>query len=214
MSVTATSKQANSAKGRPPLESGMRLTSVEFERRYALYPDMRAELVEGVVYVASPMRHRPHGRPQRIVSSWLGTYESEHAGVDGGDGSTIRLDPENDYQPDAFLRYLGGSLRDTEDEYLEGAPELAFEIAASSASIDTGPKLRAYRRNGVQEYVIWQVYEARVDWYSLEDGEYVPLQPDDRGVIHSRVFPGLKLDVHALLNLDLAGVLAVQRGAD
>jgi Uma2 family endonuclease len=195
----------------PPLESGMRLTSVEFERRYALYPDMRAELVEGVVYVASPMRHRPHGRPQAIATTWLGTYEVQRANVETGVTSTVRLDPDNNVQPDAFLRYLVGNSEETEDQYLAGAPELVCEVTASSASYDTGPKLRAYRRNGVQEYIIWQVFDEKLDWYSLEDGEYVPLSPDERGVIHSKVFPGLRLDVRALLAYDLAGVLAEQQ---
>lgn len=211
MSATATSTSPSTGKGRPPLESGMRLTSVEFERRYALYPDMRAELVEGVVYVSSPMLHPDHGFPQRVVSAWLGTYQAQHPGIDGGDGSTIRLDPENNYQPDAFLRFPQGTSRLTEDRYLAGAPELIVEIAASSASYDTGPKLRAYRRNGVQEYIIWQVYDERLDWYSLEDGEYVPLLPDAGGLIHSKVFPGLRLDVEALLRRDLAAVLAAQQ---
>src|SRR6476646_10565433 len=89
----------------PPLESGDRLTSIEFERRYSLRPDIwRAELIEGVVYVASPMRHTEHGRPQRIVSGWLAAYQAEHPDVDGGDGSTLRLDPDNNFQPDSFLR--------------------------------------------------------------------------------------------------------------
>ena len=39
--------------GTPPLESGDRLTRQEFERRYTAASDIRkAELIEGVVYVA------------------------------------------------------------------------------------------------------------------------------------------------------------------
>lgn len=200
----------------PGLESGDRLTSAEFERRYALRPDIRrAELIEGVVHVASPMRHQSHGAPQRHVSTWLGVYQAAHPGVDGGDGSTIRLDNDNNVQPDAFLRYTVGTSRATADDYLEGGPELVVEISASSASIDLGRKLRAYRRNGVQEYIVWQLEERRLDWFTLEGGDYRPLLPDARGVIASRVFPGLRLAVDALLAGDLAGVLAEQaRGQD
>ena len=196
----------------PPLESGDRLTSVEFERRYEAHPEIRrAELVEGVVYVASPMHHEGHSRPQRIVSTWLGVYQSQHTDVDGGDGGTVRLDADNDVQPDSYLRRFDGTSRHTDDDYLEGPPEFVFEVAASSASVDLGPKLRAYRRNGVREYVVWQVWEKRLDWFELnEDGEYVAREPNRRGVIESRAFPGLRLAVEKLVAEDLAGVLAEQ----
>lgn len=52
----------------PPLESGDRLTRPEFERRYAAAPHIKkAELIEGVVYVASPLRHEQHGKPHSRV---------------------------------------------------------------------------------------------------------------------------------------------------
>ncbi len=196
----------------PPLESGDRLTSVEFERRYALHPEVRrAELIEGVVHVASPMHHDHHGGPQRIVSTWMGVYQASHPGVDGGDGSTTRLDADNNVQPDAFLRYRDGTSRVTEDDYIDGPPELVFEIAASSASIDLGAKKHAYQRSGVREYVVWQLYEERIDWFALQDGEYVTLAPDATGIVESRSFPGLRLDVAALLLRDLGAVLGAQQ---
>ena len=40
----------------PPLENGDRLTRCEFERRYALRPDLKkAQLIEGIVYMPSPV---------------------------------------------------------------------------------------------------------------------------------------------------------------
>ena len=53
--------------------------------------------------------------------------------------------------------------------------------------------------------------DRRVEWFTLHEGEYVPLPPDERGAIGSRVFPGLRLAVPALLASDLAAVLAEQR---
>jgi Uma2 family endonuclease len=157
------------------------------------------------------MHHEGHSRPQRIVSTWLGVYQSQHTDVDGGDGGTVRLDADNDVQPDSYLRRIDGTSRHTDDDYLEGPPEFVFEVAASSASVDLGPKLRAYRRNGVREYVVWQVWEKRLDWFELnEDGEYVAREPNRRGVIESRAFPGLRLAVEKLVAEDLAGVLAEQ----
>ncbi len=65
----------------------------------------------------------------------------------------------------------------------------------------------AHRRNGVQEYVVWQIEDARVDWFVLEEGAYLSLSPDADGRVHSRTFPGLVLDVEALLEGDNAAVL-------
>jgi len=83
------------------------------------------------------------------------------------------------------------------------------EIAASSAAIDLHDKKRAYRRNGVREYIVWQVYEQKLDWFYLEEGEYVSLPVEEDGVIRSRVFPGLWLAVDNLLAENMAQVLAV-----
>ncbi len=197
----------------PPLESGDRLTRHEFERRYQAMPSIKkAELVEGVVYVASPVRMANHGRPHAVLVGWLMVYKAATPGVDLGDNATVRLDADNEPQPDALLRIepeVGGNSRISEDDYVEGAPELIAEIAASSASYDLNDKLNAYRRNGVQEYIVWQMYENRLDWYSLQEGRYVPLEPDAAGVIRSQIFPGLWLVVNALREGNLAEVLAV-----
>jgi Uma2 family endonuclease len=134
--------------------------------------------------------------------------------VDFGDNATVRLDADNEVQPDALLRLAsGGTSRISADDYVESAPELIVEIAASSTSIDLHDKLKVYRRNGVQEYLVWQVYDRRVDWFHLSEGEYVPLMPDEAGVIRSQAFPGLALNVVKLLEGDLAGVLSdLQKG--
>jgi Uma2 family endonuclease len=96
----------------------------------------------------------------------------------------------------------------TADGYLEGPPELAIEIAASSASYDLHQKLHAYRRNGVLEYLVHRTEDADVDWFVLEGGEYVRQRRDARGLLHGRTFPGLGLDVPALLRDDLIALRA------
>jgi Uma2 family endonuclease len=103
----------------------------------------------------------------------------------------------------------GGQARLSEDDYIEGAPELVAEIAASSAAIDLGDKKRAYRRNGIREYIVWQVFEQKLDWFYLQEGEYIPLPVDEDGVIRSQVFPGLWLAVNDLLSGNMGRVLAV-----
>src|SRR2546427_7660206 len=145
----------------PPLEPGDRLTRPEFERRYAAMPHLKkAELLEGIVYMPSPVCHADHGRPHFNVIGWLGRYCDETPGVEGGDNSSLRLDLDNEPQPDAFLMIqaaCGGHARIDEDDYVAGGPELIAEVAASSVSYDLGDKQNVYRRSGVREYVIWRV---------------------------------------------------------
>ncbi len=188
--------QPSSATGHlPPLESGDRLTRPEFERRYAAAPHIKkAELIEGIVYVASPLRFQQHAEPHSRIHGWLWTYQVSTPGLLLGIEPTVRLDLDNEPQPDIVLildEAVGGQARLTQDGYLEGVPELVVEIAASSAAIDLGNKLQAYRRNGVGEYIVWQVFENRLDWFQLVEGEYRSLVPDQDGIIRSRVFPGL-----------------------
>ncbi len=201
----------------PPLENGDRLTRYEFERRYQdTIQIKKAELIEGVVYVASPVRASKHGRPHAKIIGWLGTYSAASPGVDLLDNATVRLDADNEPQPDALLRIepeVGGNSRISEDDYIEGSPELIVEIAASSASYDLNDKLNAYRRNGVKEYIVWQMYENRLDWFILKEGRYIPLEADETGIIRSEVFPGLWLAVDALREGNLASVLTtLQQG--
>jgi Uma2 family endonuclease len=196
-----------------PLESGDRMNRYEFERRYVAMPKVKkAELIEGIVYMASALRYKSHGEPHANLIVWLGTYAVSTQGVGIADNTTVRLDLDNEPQPDVVLlieENCGGQSRISDDDYIEGAPELVAEVAASSASIDLHDKKKAYRRNGVREYIVWRVLENQLDWFSLEDGEYITLTADASGVIKSKVFPGLWLNVYALLAGNMAQVLAV-----
>ncbi|MCB0062736.1 MAG: Uma2 family endonuclease [Caldilineaceae bacterium] len=197
----------------PPLENGDRLTRAEFERRYQQYPQLKkAELIESEVYVGSPVHVQSHADPHFDLISWLGFYRAATPGVRGSDNATLRIDLENEPQPDILLRldrHYGGRTYISEDDYLEGSPELIVEVAASSASYDLNKKKRIYARNGVQEYLVAQAYERRIDWFALHDSGYISRQPDDNGVIRSAVFPGLWLAAEAVWPGDLAQMLAV-----
>ncbi|HEX9372770.1 MAG TPA: Uma2 family endonuclease [Roseiflexaceae bacterium] len=201
----------------PPLENGDYLTRAEFERRYNALPWLKkAELIEGVVYMGSPVRSEVHAEPHAAVVMWAGVSRAATPGVRVADNATLRLDPDNEPQPDVMLRIepqAGGTSRIGDDGYVEGAPELVIEIAASSATYDVRDKRTIYRRNGVREYIVWQVYDRQLDWWVLRDGEYQPLMPDESGVLRSEIFPGLWLDGPALLTDDPATLLAtLQQG--
>ena len=184
----------------PPLESGDRLSRPEFERRYEAMPQStQAELLEGMVFMASPLRAQAHGRPHARMMGWLIAYEAATPGVEVLDNPTVRLDADNEPQPDAVLRMEnGGQSTISEDDYIEGAPELIIEIAASSASLDLGAKLQVYQRNQVQEYLVWRVYDGEFDWFELQNNQYIQLSADSSDILRSRIFPGLWL-VEALI---------------
>lgn len=201
------------ARSIPELENGDRLSRAEFERRYDAMPGLkRAELIEGVVQMPSPVRHSRHSRPHSHLVAWLACYESATPGLEVGDNGSVRLDQDNIPQPDAYLMFhprCGGQARFSSDDFVEGAPELVAEIASSSVSYDLGAKLHAYRRNGVREYVVWRVLDQQVDWFVLVEGRYEPLASVADGILKSTVFPGLWLDPAAIVNGDLARALAV-----
>ncbi len=195
-----------------PLENGDFLTRDEFERRYQAMPNVKkAELIKGRVYMPSPVRQGSHGRMHSQIMLWLGTYYVATPGLDLGDNATVRLGID-EVQPDALLRLEpehGGRSHINEEDYIEGPPELIVEIASSSTSYDLHEKRDVYRVRGVREYLGWQVYDERIDWFQLVNDEYAPLAPDESGMIRSQVFPGLQLDVEALLDGDMVKVLAV-----
>jgi Uma2 family endonuclease len=195
----------------PPLAAGDRLSRDEFERRYAAMPHLKkAELIEGVVYMPSPVRLAAHGEPHSLLAGWLVAYCARTPGTGTGTEATLRLDQDNEPQPDLLLRVAtsAGTSRVDADDYLQGAPELVVEIAATSVSYDLHQKLEVYRRNGVREYLVYRPTEAAVDWFHMREGRYHPIAPGSDGVLRSLVFPGLWLEVRALLRSNAAALLA------
>jgi Uma2 family endonuclease len=200
----------------PLLANGDHLTQSEFHWRYERMPELKkAELIEGVVYMSSPVGCDFHAGHDLELHVWLGTYMAATLGVKAYANGTWILNEKNECQPDCFLCWepeYGGRSR-LEGKYREGAPELVAEVAASSQSIDLHTKKHVYQQQGVLEYLVWRVLERGLDWFFLRDGKYVPKLPDRNGVIKSEAFPGLWLDVPALLAQNLAAVLAcLQRG--
>jgi Uma2 family endonuclease len=51
--------------------------------------------------------------------------------------------------------------------------------------------------------------DREIDWFSLQDGDYIRLEIDDNSIIKSQVFPGLWLAVEAMLSGSMVDVLAV-----
>ena len=197
----------------PPLEQGDCMGRPEFERRYARMPGVKkAELLEGKVYMPSPVSLSRHARPQSILSGLCERYVTATPGVDAADNCTLRLDLLNEPQPDLVLfrsRERGGSACVDDDGYLSGAPELVIEIASSSRSYDLHEKKEVYRRHGIAEYLVYRVDDEEVDWFVLDEGEYRRQEPDEDGLLRSCGFPGFQIDTQALVAGDRPRLAAV-----
>jgi Uma2 family endonuclease len=190
-----------------PFENGDVMSREEFHRLYSQCEGLEhVELIEGVVYLPSPIRSEGHGQEQRLIIKWLEAYVSTRDGIDWHPPSSVLLDDKNEPEPDVMLFRENRAKYD--DGYLASAPELIVEIAASSAARDLHQKKRAYERNGVREYIVWRTKDGAIDWFRLVDGKYEVVEPDAKGIIESAEFPGLRLDVRAMLAKDRKKVLA------
>ena len=194
----------------PVLENGDSLTLSEFLRRYEHMHDCKkAELINGMTHMPSPVRIEQHAEPDGLIHGWLFTFAIENH-LKFYPNPTLLLDTENSFQPDAILCSTprkGGRTWLNAKGYLCGAPELVVEVAASTVSIDLRDKLRVYQRAGVTEYIVWRTQDKAVDWFVLKDGAYVAQRPE-RGLLRSVTFPKLVLDTKALLARDGAKVIA------
>ncbi|MEO6808925.1 MAG: Uma2 family endonuclease [Isosphaeraceae bacterium] len=193
-----------------PLVAGQRLDQAEFHRRYEAMPsDVRAELIDGVVYIPSPVS-REHGHADVNAIGWLMHYRRHTPGVEVlGDATTI-LGRKSEPQPDVQLRILpecGGQSRN-QGPYVGGAPELVVEVAKATRYVDLGPKLADYERAGVLEYLVRALDPDEVLWFALRDRAFIQVSPDADGLYRSSAFPGLWLNPAALLSDDLDRLFA------
>ncbi len=151
----------------PMLVEGQRLDQPTFHALYeAMPPGTRAELIDGVVYMPSPVG-RAHGRAQVPVIVWLAYYSEKTRGVEILDNATTILGWKSETQPDGLARILpafGGRTWD-ENGYVHGAPELVVEVARTTRYVDLGPKLSDYERAGVIEYVVHAIEPDDIFWF-------------------------------------------------
>jgi Uma2 family endonuclease len=207
-------RPASNGAAEPELHSGDRMTREEFHRIYEQMPEeFRAELIGGIVYVASPLKWR-HGTNHLPLGSLFFAYEGKTPGVESGDNTTILLGEEGEPQPDLYLRILrefGGQSWMTKEEYVAGPPELLAEIAHSSHAIDLHDKREDYARYGVLEYLVVCLRERQLRWFDLRAGQ--ELLPDADGVFRIHTFPGLWIHGKALLSKDYGLLMAtLERG--
>jgi hypothetical protein len=201
----------NTRTALPWLVDGERLDRATYHERYAAMPEeTRAELIGGVVYMASPLG-LGHSRPDFCIDFWLGYYTAYTPGTEGLKNASVFFEDYGEHQPDSVLRILpenGGRTHD-EGNYYAGGPELVVEVSDSSLKIDLGPRLEDYERAGVPEYIVLGVDPPAVRWHYRIDGRLVEVGPDPDGIYRSKVFPGLWLDPIALLADDKLRLMEV-----
>src|SRR5262249_41663194 len=161
--------------GLPPLENGDHLDQRTFHERYEAMPEgFKAELIGGIVYVASPLKPK-HGLPHAFLMHWLGFYEDETPGVQAMDNTTTIMGEESEPQPDASLVILpacGGQTRQDKAGNLIGSPEWLGEIASTTESLDLHGKKGDYEKAGVKEYLVAALRQQTVLWLVLRRGRY------------------------------------------
>ena len=195
----------------PALVNGQRLSQIQFHERYeAMPPGTRAELINGVVAMPSPVGPE-HGRAHVPALVWLSYYQEHTPGIDVLDNTSTVMGTKSEPQPDALLRILPeyGGRTQVDRRFVLGTPELVIEVAHSSRYTDLGPKLEDYERAGVFEYVVRALEPDEVQWFVLRKGRFVELPIGDDGIYRSEVFPGLWLDTDALIAGDTRRLRAV-----
>jgi Uma2 family endonuclease len=201
-------------RGLPWLENGERMDQKTFHERYAkMPPGTKAELIGGIVYInASPLTTK-NARGDARMSGWLFHYSVATPGVEVQLAATTILGPKSEPQPDSAMLILpewGGrtSQDQTGEGFTLGGPELVVEISVSSRSYDLHQKLDDYEKGGVGEYLVLDLRDSRVRWFSRVDDRFQDLEPGADGVFRSRTFPGLWLDPAALIANDKPQLIA------
>jgi Uma2 family endonuclease len=144
------------------------------EDLHALPGDVRAELLDGAIYV-SPSPSREHQASVLVVARRLSEWAER-----GGGGRVfvapfdVRLPSGDVVQPDV-LWISAGRLAILRRDGVHGAPDLAVEVVSpSNAERDRIVKRTVFARNGVREYWIVDPETRSLEVFRLAGGTYEP----------------------------------------
>ena len=169
------------------------------EDYYELGENVRAELIDGRMYMMAP----PNTRHQSLVSEFTVTIGS-YIRSKGGNCKVfpapfavfLNKDDQNYVEPDISVICDKSKLN---DKGCSGAPDWIIEIISPSTSrIDYGVKLFKYRTAGVREYWIVNPVKKTVTVYDFENEEKTN-QYDFDETIASCIYDDLKINIAGLL---------------
>jgi Uma2 family endonuclease len=163
----------------------------DFDDFCALIPDgQKADLIEGVIYVASPDNLDANLLFTWLISLLFSFVQTKGLGRVYGSRAAFRLGPFDSPEPDiAFVR--SARLRFCRRGYFEGHPDLAIEIVSpDSVERDYQKKRLQYQKARVPEYLIIDEIKKTVTFLRLNrQGMYREVRPRS-GVLHGEVLTG------------------------
>jgi Uma2 family endonuclease len=171
---------------------------ITFEEFLDLSPDgEKADLLDGVIYVASPdntIAADLNGWLYSLIYTFVEVIDLGKAYVSR---VAFRIGPKRGPEPDiGFVPKELESMRTR--GYIDGPPSLAVEIVSpDSVSRDYVQKRAIYEEAGVREYWIIDPDAKRATFLRLREGHFKTVTPA-RHIFHSQVLPGFFVDVRWL----------------
>ncbi|MGH2559091.1 MAG: Uma2 family endonuclease [Thermomicrobiales bacterium] len=167
----------------------------------AQFPDdgKRYEIIDGELYVAAAPAQEHQEFSKHLFRLVDGPVEATGWGKVYYAPVDVEFAEHDTVQPDLLVirrdrmhLYRGNTFF--------GAPDIVIEILSpSNRSYDEFAKARLYAANGVLEYWVADPMTPDFRLMALRDGQYVPVEPDANGLLHSTVVPGLAVDPVVLL---------------
>lgn len=154
--------------------------------------DQKADLIDGVIYVASP-ENTDANKLFLWLASIMNCYtRRKKLGEVFGSRVALRLDEEHGPEPDiAIVRTE--HLDRVQRGFVAGAADLVVEIVSpESVERDYHDKRALYQEYGISEYWIIDEMDQSVTLLRLQKGEYREVRPK-KGELHSKVLTGFWL---------------------
>jgi Uma2 family endonuclease len=180
------------------------MTLAEFNALPEGPPDF--ELDEGEL-IAMPRPHARHKRTIMRLSAVLDNHVTTNALGVVWPEVDVQLSASRVYAPD--IVFVSAEHQDRYSATLGrvvGAPDLVVEIVSpSSAGRDRVVKFNAYRQAGVEWYWLVDSESLAIEEYHLTSAGYLAVARVALGEVFApQIFPGLEIDLAALLGAEIA----------
>jgi Uma2 family endonuclease len=173
---------------------------VDYETYRALVEDgQKADLIDGVIYMASPEK-KVHNSLNLFIAHLIDGYTAARniEGCTFISRFSCKISEFRAPEPDVgYVRPERVHL--VQERHMLGGPDIAVEIVSrDSRSRDYGEKCELYQDAGVAEYWIIDPLKGRAEFLGLKDGIYERLPLEAKRIFRCGVIPGFWLDVEWL----------------